>query len=562
MSITANPTSIASGGSSTLTVTATNAAQVTITGTDGSSYTLSATGGTQSVSPTATTTYTATATGTGGKTTATATVTLAAAPTVSITANPTSIASGGSSTLTVTATNATQVTISGTNGSSYTLAATGGTQSVSPTATTTYTATATGAGGKTTAAATVTLAATPTVSITANPTSIASGGSSTLTVTATNATTGDHQRNEWQQLYPLGDRRNTIRQPHRDHNLHCNRHRNGWQDHRYRDRHGGASADREHHCQPNVDCLRGIVHINGDCHQRHAGDDHGNGWQQLYPAGDRRNTIRQPDRDHDLHRYRHRNGWQDHRYRNRNPGRGADCEHHCQPHVDCLRGIIHIDRNCHQCHADDDQRNGWQQLYPLGDRRNTIRQPDRHHDLHRYRHRNRWQDNRYCYRHPGCSAHRDHHCQPHFDCLGWIVHVNCDCHQCHAGDNHRNGWQQLYALGDGRNTIRQPDGDHDLHGNRHRNRWQDHRYRDRHPGHGAHRRHQRQTRFDHFRRLVHADRDGYQRHAGDGDRNGRQQLYPRRRPAEHNRSARPRPRLTPQPPPEQVARLPLPRPLR
>jgi phospholipase C len=187
--ITANPTSITSGNSSTLTVTATNATQVTITGTDGSTYTLPATGGTQAVSPTVTTTYTATATGTGGTTTATATVTVAASPTVSITANPTSITSGNSSTLTVTATNDTQVTIAGTNGSSYTLPATGGTQAVSPTVTTTYTATATGAGGKTTTATTtVTVAASPTVSITANPTSITSGNSSTLTVTATNST--------------------------------------------------------------------------------------------------------------------------------------------------------------------------------------------------------------------------------------------------------------------------------------------------------------------------------------------------------------------------------------
>jgi phospholipase C len=187
--ITANPTSITSGNSSTLSVTATNATQVTVTGTDGSTYTLQPNGGTQAVSPTVTTTYTATATGTGGKTTATTTVTVAASPTVSITANPTSISSGSSSTLTVTATNATQVTITGTNGSTYTLQPTGGTQAVSPTVTTTYTATATGTGGKTTSASTtVTVAASPTVSITANPTSITSGNSSTLTVTATNAT--------------------------------------------------------------------------------------------------------------------------------------------------------------------------------------------------------------------------------------------------------------------------------------------------------------------------------------------------------------------------------------
>ncbi|HTU49527.1 MAG TPA: alkaline phosphatase family protein [Acidobacteriaceae bacterium] len=194
VSITANPTSIASGSSSTLSVSATNATQVVVTGTDGSSYTLQSTGGTQSVSPTVTTTYTATATGEGGKTTATVTVTLNGssnpAPTVAITANPASITVGSSSVLTVTATNATQLTLTGSDGSSYTLQPSGGTPSVSPTATTTYTATATGPGGKVSATATVTVQANPapTVSVTANPGSVTAGSSAILTVTATNAT--------------------------------------------------------------------------------------------------------------------------------------------------------------------------------------------------------------------------------------------------------------------------------------------------------------------------------------------------------------------------------------
>jgi phospholipase C len=192
VTLSASPTSIVSGSSSSLKAVATNATQVTITGTDGSSYTLSSTGGTQAVSPAATTTYTATATGTGGKATATTTVTVTAkpVPTVTIGANPTSIASGASSTLTVTAANATQVVVTGTDGSSYALSATGGTQAVSPATSTTYTATATGTGGQVTATATVTVAAKalPTVTISASPTSVASGGASTLTVAATNAT--------------------------------------------------------------------------------------------------------------------------------------------------------------------------------------------------------------------------------------------------------------------------------------------------------------------------------------------------------------------------------------
>jgi len=194
VSMSASPTSVAAGASSTLTVSATNATAVTISGSDGTSYALAVAGGTQSVTPAVTTTYTVTAAGIGGSATATAKVTVAAstATTVTITANPASIAAGGSSTLTVTATNATTVTVTGTDNTSYTLAATGGTQAVTPAATTTYTATATGTGGTVTATATVTITGTvtppPTVTITANPTSITSGGSSLLTVVATNST--------------------------------------------------------------------------------------------------------------------------------------------------------------------------------------------------------------------------------------------------------------------------------------------------------------------------------------------------------------------------------------
>ncbi len=194
VTIAANPTSVASGSSATLTVSASNASSVQIAGSDGTSYTLPSSGGTQAVSPTATTKYTATATGPGGSATAVATVTVTSstgsAPTVTISASPASIAAGGTSTLTVTATNATTVTISGTDGSSYSLSAAGGTQAVSPSATATYTATATGAGGNATATVIVTVTANPapTVTIAANPASITAGGSSILTVTASNAT--------------------------------------------------------------------------------------------------------------------------------------------------------------------------------------------------------------------------------------------------------------------------------------------------------------------------------------------------------------------------------------
>jgi phospholipase C len=73
-SITANPTSIAKGTSSVVTVSVKNATQVTLNGSNGSKRTMSATGGSVSVSPTSTTTYTATATGAGGTTSASVTI--------------------------------------------------------------------------------------------------------------------------------------------------------------------------------------------------------------------------------------------------------------------------------------------------------------------------------------------------------------------------------------------------------------------------------------------------------------------------------------------------------
>jgi phospholipase C len=197
VTLSADPASITAGGSSVLTVVATNATAVTISGTDGTSYTLQTAGGTQTVTPTATTTYTATATGTGGSVTATAMVTVTpvppSAPTVTISANPATVPAGGASLLTVAATNATSVTITGSDSTTYTLQPAGGTQAVTPAATTTYTATATGAGGSVTATATVTVVPAvvpaPAVTIAANPPSITTGSSSVLTVGATNATT-------------------------------------------------------------------------------------------------------------------------------------------------------------------------------------------------------------------------------------------------------------------------------------------------------------------------------------------------------------------------------------
>jgi hypothetical protein len=184
--LTANPTTIASGASSTLTWSSTNATSCTASG--GWTGT-KAVGGSQSTGTlTANTTYSLTCTGAGGTSSAaTATVTIAPPPTATLTASPTSIASGGSSTLTWSSTNATSCTATG----GWTGAkATSGTQGTGTlTATTTYSLTCSGAGGTSIAAsATVTVVPVPTVTLTASPTSVVSGGTSTLTWSSTNAT--------------------------------------------------------------------------------------------------------------------------------------------------------------------------------------------------------------------------------------------------------------------------------------------------------------------------------------------------------------------------------------
>lgn len=149
--LTAQPASISSGSSTTLSWNASNATSVTISGLG----TLAASGSKQ-VSPSSTTTYTATATGPGGSASATAVVTVTGgssnptAPTITLSAQPTTIINGNSAVLSWTSTNANSVTIAGvgTFGAS-------GSANVTPTATTTYTATATGAGGTANSSVTV-----------------------------------------------------------------------------------------------------------------------------------------------------------------------------------------------------------------------------------------------------------------------------------------------------------------------------------------------------------------------------------------------------------------------
>ena len=153
-SFSANPTSINSGASSTLSWATTGATSIAITpGT----FTSTLASGSTSVSPAATTTYTLTATNAAGPATATLTVTIngTSKPTItSFSANPTSITSGSSSTLSWATTGAASIAITP---GTFTSNLASGSTSVSPTATTTYTLTATNSNGSSTSTAKITL---------------------------------------------------------------------------------------------------------------------------------------------------------------------------------------------------------------------------------------------------------------------------------------------------------------------------------------------------------------------------------------------------------------------
>jgi trimeric autotransporter adhesin len=188
VTLSASPSTVASGGSSTLSWSTTNATSCTASGAwSGAKGT---TGGSQSTGAlTANQSYTLTCTGAGGSAAQSATVSVTTpAPAVTLTASPTTVKSGAASALTWSSTNATACTASGGWAGSESTA--GSQTTAALTATTKFTLTCSGAGGSAAQSATVTVTApAPTVSLAASPTSVASGGASTLTWTSTNATT-------------------------------------------------------------------------------------------------------------------------------------------------------------------------------------------------------------------------------------------------------------------------------------------------------------------------------------------------------------------------------------
>jgi len=182
VNLSANPTSITDGDSTTLTWSATNATSVV-----SSNFGASSVSGSKSVSPSSTTTYTITVSGAGGQATATQTVTVnAGTVSVSLGANPTTINSGQSTTLSWTSSGATQVVQNETN---FAASGVNGSLAVSPAATTTYTITVKKGNQKAADSVTVTVIPVekPTVTLTANPTSTEPGGNVTLTWSSTHA---------------------------------------------------------------------------------------------------------------------------------------------------------------------------------------------------------------------------------------------------------------------------------------------------------------------------------------------------------------------------------------
>ena len=148
ISISAAPTTITVGQSSTLTWSSTNATSCTASGAWSGAQTTSGSVG-ETPTATGTSTYTLTCNGTGGSANASATLTVsAAAPTVTLSINPTAITLGQSATLTWSSTNATSCTASGAWSGTQ---PTSGTLTVTPTAagTASYTLTCSGAAAAT-----------------------------------------------------------------------------------------------------------------------------------------------------------------------------------------------------------------------------------------------------------------------------------------------------------------------------------------------------------------------------------------------------------------------------
>jgi len=208
VSISANPTTITRGQSSTLSWS--SGGPITSRSIDQGIGSVGSSG-TQTVSPTSTTTYTITATGPGGTRSTSTTITVRipgctdprannydrnatidngtctyTPPAITFTTDRTFICPNGSARLSWSVSNATSISISGGIGNNL---SSSGNVNVSPNSTTTYTLTATGLGGTRTASVTVTRFENADTTISASRTTIVRGESTLLTWSTTGSAT-------------------------------------------------------------------------------------------------------------------------------------------------------------------------------------------------------------------------------------------------------------------------------------------------------------------------------------------------------------------------------------
>ncbi len=198
VSLSANPTSVAAGGSTQLSWSSTNATGCTASGAWSGGKAIS---GNQTITNlTNTGTFTLQCSGAGGSASRSVTVTVsngAGAPVIDLNVSPTYMARNKRATLSWTASSAQSCTASGGWSGSRTVQ--GSEQTPRLTATTTFTLTCTGSGGTSSESATVAVntplpkclsatCPTPTATFSANPTQVASGGSTQLSWSSTNAT--------------------------------------------------------------------------------------------------------------------------------------------------------------------------------------------------------------------------------------------------------------------------------------------------------------------------------------------------------------------------------------
>jgi hypothetical protein len=186
--LTANPSSIAAGGSTTLSWSSANTSSCTASG--GWSGSKAGSGSELRSGVTQQTTYTLSCSGPGGQSADSAVVSLATAtPAPVLTLTPrglVTLLSGSNLTLTWSATHASSCTAAGDWSGSK---AVSGSQSVGPLhANATFTLTCTGSGGSADASTVVSVLPAPTLSLSASPTTVASGNSATVTWASTNAT--------------------------------------------------------------------------------------------------------------------------------------------------------------------------------------------------------------------------------------------------------------------------------------------------------------------------------------------------------------------------------------